>query len=136
MKVMICGDPKWDDWGGVCFIMSQLDKDIISSVIIGRYGNFERFVFDEARRLGLEISLYDDVKWTHYKRGSHKHRNEAMIKKESPDFVLIFHDNMWQSDLFERLAKFAIKQGASVVNIRHHPETNEIVQVFQSRLSR
>ncbi len=125
MKILVCGDRNWDDYGVV---------DDVINIVNDKYGPIEVIEggakgADTCARTTCEtrhIEFHEfPANWARYSRGAGPIRNSQMLREE-PELVIGFHDNIGQSKgTMDMLNKANVAyHNPGVILVFHDPDVN------------
>lgn len=90
MKILVCGDRKWSDYGKILTRLRSLPPR--TEIIHGGADGADSIGGQVAKELGLQvIAVLAD--WTKYGRAAGPIRNQRMLELH-PDLVIAFHSNL------------------------------------------
>lgn len=93
MKVLICGDRNWNDYGSIAHRISKLPLGTI--VVHGAARGADRSAGIAAAACGLEVQEFP-ADWTTYGKAAGPIRNIQMLDQK-PDLVIAFHEDLASS---------------------------------------
>ena len=137
MRILICGDRNWQD------------TDSIESVILQVYGFFE--VPDNysiihgaatgadsiAGKVALEneiVSVSVPAQWRKYGKSAGPKRNEFMLNRCKPDWVIAFHHDIASSKGTKHMVGIAKLAGVPTTIIKNADEAGNILNVIPESL--
>lgn len=110
MRILVCGDRNWTNYGRVLEILKEYPK---GTVIINGYARgADRAAHNAAIELGFEVEDYK-AKWTLYGKAAGPIRNQEMLVVGQPDLVIAFHSNLENSKGTKDMLNRAKKAGLS-----------------------
>lgn len=110
MKVLVCGDRNWTDYGSIKYALLYVGA---THVVEGDARGADRIAGEVAKDLGLELSVYP-ADWGKYGRAAGPIRNRQQLDTEEPDIVLAFHQNIAESKGTKDMVKYAKSKGYEV----------------------
>jgi hypothetical protein len=116
MIVLVCGDRDWQDKELIKKELSKLPPGTI--IVEGGARGADTLAKQVAKELGFEVREYK-AKWKEYHKAAGPIRNREMLKKEDPDKILAFHDNIEESKGTKDMIKISKKAGKDVKLVRH-----------------
>lgn len=93
MRVLVCGDRDWTDYGVIMKRLSAFHDDTI--VVVGAARGADTLGEEVADQLGFAIERYP-AQWGKYGRSAGPIRNRVMLDTK-PDLVIAFHDDLENS---------------------------------------
>jgi peptidoglycan/xylan/chitin deacetylase (PgdA/CDA1 family) len=115
LRVIVCGSREWTNKKVARMVLEELPPG--TTVIHGDNGNDEctlgadRIAGQIAKELGLDV-IPEPADWSRGKRGGPE-RNQRMIDKYEPHFVIALHDKIWAgkgtSDMLQRADAAGLK---------------------------
>lgn len=87
-RVLVCGSRDWTNIESIRRKLSQLPTNTV--IIHGGCRGADNMAGSVARQLGMEIEIYP-AQWNLYGRAAGPIRNQEMLKKGKPDFLIAFH---------------------------------------------
>lgn len=98
MRVLVCGGRDYDDYATLVWHLSELDPEVIihggakgADSLAGRY----------AQENTIPVEVFE-ANWEEYGRAAGMLRNQRMIEKGKPDYVLAFKGGRGTLDLITR----------------------------------
>lgn len=100
MRVLVCGDRKWDDSTIVAAMLDGFGYGpeglvVGFTVISGMARGADRFAADWGLANGCLLAFPAD--WQKYGKGAGPIRNQQMLDEGKPDLVIAFHDYIDES---------------------------------------
>ena len=89
--ILICGDREWNNRKAMYRVMYGLPDDTIN--VNGACRGADKMSTSIAEKLGFECREYP-ANWDKYGRRAGPIRNQEMLNKEKPHFVIAFHENI------------------------------------------
>lgn len=98
MKIIFCGDRKWQDRDLVTQVMSAIKANIGEFVVIeGGAKGADAIAHDAAKHyVNLPFETYD-AQWTEYGKAAGPIRNREMLINGQADAVVAFHNDIQSS---------------------------------------
>lgn len=99
MRILVCGDRKWDDKPFINKILFEYwaihrDEDFV--IIHGAAKGADSIAGEIAREQGVKEEAFP-AKWEKHGKAAGPIRNQQMLTEGKPDLVLAFHDNIEKS---------------------------------------
>lgn len=96
MRVLICGDRRWTDYGAILRYLNTLPAN--STVIEGEARGADKLARLAARQAKpyLHVERFP-ADWERYGRAAGPIRNTQMLREGVPDRVVAFHTNLAES---------------------------------------
>ena len=111
MRLLVCGDRNWNDYGLIKQHINQLLN--VEVIIEGDARGADKLAGEVATELKIEL-LKIPAKWGLYKRAAGPIRNIEMLNSGKPDFVLAFHDDIEKSKGTKHMISIALKASIPV----------------------
>lgn len=121
MRVLICGDRNWTDFGLIHSSLSEAcceRLDAIQVIIDGAAKGADSLGHELALQLKIP-SLRFPARWDTYGKGAGPKRNQQMLDEGHPTLVLAFHDDLEHSKGTKDMVRRAQKAGVPVRVITH-----------------
>jgi hypothetical protein len=97
MRVLVCGDRKWQDWDYLREILNKFHaKTPITCIIEGEASGADIMARQWAEAKGIKVRKFK-ARWDEFGRFAGPKRNQEMIDFGKPEIVLAFHKNLTQS---------------------------------------
>lgn len=96
MRLLVCGDRDWTDAELIYRTLAR-HKNKIAVVIEGEQRGADIKARAAAEVLGIPVEHYPAA-WAQCGRAAGALRNRKMLEVGKPDFVLAFHDDIWNSN--------------------------------------
>jgi hypothetical protein len=111
LRVLICGDRKWNNFKLIEDFILSLPKDTV--IIEGDCRGADKISGFLARKHGLEVIPFP-AKWEEYGLRAGPIRNQQMLDEGKPDLVVAFHNNLKDSKGTKDMVNKAIVFGVQV----------------------
>lgn len=111
MRVLVCGDRKWDDEVAIKKELEALPPD--SVIIQGFALGADRIAYLVASQLHLECISYP-AQWKKYGRAAGQIRNMQMLLEGKPDVIFAFHHNILASKGTRNMVEQGLRTGVPV----------------------
>jgi hypothetical protein len=126
MRVLVCGDRKWDDAWMIHVVLRGIARTLEANggssadlyVIDGGAKGADRIAGDWRDRSGADGKTYP-ANWTEHHRAAGPIRNQQMLTEGQPDVVFAFHDNLAESKGTADMVRRATKARVSTFVIGH-----------------
>ena len=119
MKILVCGGRDFDDWGRFTEVMeSHLPEETIDLVIQGGAKGADFLAKVWAKYENIPCDEYPADWQAHGKRAGHI-RNQEMLDKGRPDWVIAFPGGRGTADMIQR----AERAGVPVRDVSQEKET-------------
>jgi hypothetical protein len=120
MRLLVCGDRKWNDIKLVREEIMDFIKNIdqIDSLITGGARGADDCGILCAIELGIPFEIFE-ADWDRQGKRAGPLRNQRMLEDGKPDYVLAFHDDFDNSKGTKSMVNIAKKAGV-MFNIIHH----------------
>ena len=112
MRVLICGDRNWKNWGAIKKVVNNLPDDAV--VIQGMCRGADLMSRYIAVKRGLSVEDYP-ADWDTYGRAAGPIRNKQMLDEGKPDIVYAFHPDLENSKGTKNMVNQAKKYGIEVI---------------------
>lgn len=125
MRILICGDRKYNSIESVFNYMSGLPADTV--IIEGEYKGADIIAKHVALRLGLQVVPFPPD-WDQGLKGG-PIRNRQMLVEGRPDRVVAFHDSLSQSRGTRNMIIQTLKAGIPVEHYRSNGTSRPIISI-------
>ena len=123
MRILICGDRNWDDVDSVERVVDALINkyggDI--SIIQGAASGADSIAGDVALKKEL-VCVSVPAKWSKHNKAAGPIRNEYMLYRCKPNFVVAFHEDLANSRGTKHMVALARKENIFVICVRNYQE--------------
>jgi ABC-type Fe3+-hydroxamate transport system substrate-binding protein len=116
MRIIFCGDRKWDNYKVICDVMADMNPDV---VIEGEADGADSLAKDAAEYFGIPVVKFP-ANWQTYGKAAGPIRNLQMIEEGKPDLVIAFHDDVEHSRGTRNMVDQALKKGLKVMVYTQH----------------
>lgn len=99
MKILVCGDRNWRDFGYIMGILSAFENNFLDSPIIvieGEANGADKLAALAAGQLQIPVEPYP-ANWKQFGKSAGPIRNSEMLRLGKPDCVLAFHNDLAKS---------------------------------------
>jgi hypothetical protein len=119
MKVLVCGDRDWRDYGLVLGVLRHLvSVDPSLEIIEGEANGADSAGRVAGIRLGLVVHKFP-ADWGRFGRRAGFLRNSQMLNEGHPDLVIGFHDSIERSKGTRMMLDLASKAGVPTILYTH-----------------
>lgn len=123
-RVLICGDREWKDENTIRELVHRIPGR--SLVITGGARGADRIAARAAHDAGIDV-LWMPAEWDRYGKAAGYRRNDEMLRKGCPTFVIAFHENIKQSKGTKMMLELAKNAGVptKLVTSKVRPTSEE-----------
>lgn len=115
MRILICGDRKWENQWSISIYLQKLPKNQDTIIIHGKAKGADSLAGLIASTLDMKVIEYP-ANWKRYGRAAGMIRNQQMLDEGKPKLVVYFHNDLDNSKGTKDMVNRAIKAGIPVVN--------------------
>jgi hypothetical protein len=108
MRILCCGDRNWHSLVSIEKVLEGYPRDTV--IIHGNANGADRMSAEIANKFGYTIESYP-ARWDIYGRAAGPIRNQEMLDKGKPEFVIAFHKDLENSKGTKDMVKRASKAG-------------------------